>query len=75
MEVLRLARENMSNDDVATIHNFPTHREIANRVNTHREAVTRELNKLTRLGLIEQSQRVLTVTSVLQLQKLLTEDI
>jgi CRP/FNR family cyclic AMP-dependent transcriptional regulator len=65
----------MSNDDVATIHNFPTHREIANRVNTHREAVTRELNKLTRLGLIEQSQRVLTVTSVLQLQKLLTDDI
>jgi CRP-like cAMP-binding protein len=75
MEVLRLARANMSNDDIATIHNFPTHREIANRVNTHREAVTRELNKLTRLGLIEQSQRVLTVTSVLQLQKVLTEDI
>jgi CRP/FNR family cyclic AMP-dependent transcriptional regulator len=75
MEILRLAREDMSSDDVATIHNFPTHREIANRVNTHREAVTRELNKLTRLGLIEQSQRVLTVTSVLQLQKLLTDDI
>ncbi len=75
MEVLRLARENMSNDDIAIVHNFPTHREIANRVNTHREAVTRELNKLTRLGLIEQSQRVLTVTSVLQLKKVLTEDI
>ncbi len=75
MEVLRLARENMSSDDVATIHNFPTHREIANRVNTHREAVTRELNKLTRLGLIEQNQRVLTVTSVPQLQNLLTDDI
>jgi hypothetical protein len=44
-------------------------------VNTHREAVTRELNKLTRLGLIEQSQRVLTVTSVLQLQKLVTDGI
>jgi CRP-like cAMP-binding protein len=75
MEVLRLARANMSKDDTATIHDFPTHREIANRVNTHREAVTRELNKLTQLGLIEQSQRVLSVTSVLQLQKLLTEDI
>ncbi len=75
MEVLRLARENMSSDDVATIHNFPTHREIANRVNTHREAVTRELNKLTRLGLIEQNQRVLTVTSVPQLKNLLADDI
>jgi hypothetical protein len=38
MEVLRLARENMTGDDIATIHSFPTHREIANRVNTHREA-------------------------------------
>ena len=75
MEVLRLARENMSADDVAIIPDFPTHREIANRVNTHREAVTRELNKLTRMGLIEQSQRVLTVPSVLNLQQLLPEDI
>lgn len=74
-EVLRLARENMSDDDIAAIHDFPTHREIANRVNTHREAVTRELNKLTRMGLIEQSQRVLTVTSVQHLQQLLPEDI
>jgi len=74
-EVLRLARENMSDDDIADIHDFPTHREIANRVNTHREAVTRELNKLTRMGLIEQSQRVLTVTSVQHLQQLLPEDI
>jgi len=75
MEVLRLARENISNGDTAIIHNFPTHREIATRVITHREAVTRELNKLTRMGLIEQSHRVLTVTSVLSLQKLLPEDI
>jgi CRP-like cAMP-binding protein len=75
MEVLRLARESMASDDTATIYNFPTHREIANRVNTHREAVTRELSELSRLGLIEQSQRVLTVTSVLRLQNLLSEEI
>ena len=55
MEVLRLARESMSSEDTAAIRNFPAHREIANRVNTHREAVTRELNKLTRMGLIEQN--------------------
>ena len=75
MEVLRLARENMSSDDTATIHNFPTHREIANRVNTHREAVTRELNELSRMGLIEQNQRVLTVIAVSDLVELLAEDI
>ena len=73
MEVLRLARENMSNEDIADITNFPTHREIANRVNTHREAVTRELNELTRMGLIEQNQRVLTVKTVAGLTELLAE--
>jgi CRP-like cAMP-binding protein len=75
MEVLRLARESMSGDDTATIQHFPTHSEIANRVNTHREAVTRELNELSRMGLIEQNQRVLTVTAVSHLEDLLPEDI
>jgi CRP-like cAMP-binding protein len=73
MEVLRLAREGMSSEDTATIPNFPTHREIANRVNTHREAVTRELNELTRMGLVEQNQRVLTVKTVAGLTELLAE--
>ena len=73
MEVLRLARENMSGEDAAAIHNFPTHKEIANRVNTHREAVTRELNELSRMGLIEQDKRVLTVTTVSALIELLPE--
>lgn len=73
MEVLRLARESMSNEDTADIPNFPTHREIANRVNTHREAVTRELNELTRMGLVEQNQRVLTVKTVAGLTELLPE--
>ena len=75
MEILRLARESMSGEDTAAIHNFPTHKEIANRVNTHREAVTRELNELSRIDLIEQSQRLLTVTSVLRLQSLLSKEI
>lgn len=73
MEILRLARENMSGEDAAAIRNFPTHKEIANRVNTHREAVTRELNDLSRMGLIEQDQRVLTVTTVSGLIELLPE--
>ena len=73
MEILRLARESMSSEDTAAIHNFPTHKEIANRVNTHREAVTRELNELSRMGLIEQDQRVLAVTTVSGLTELLPE--
>ena len=73
MEILRLAREGMVNGDTAAIPNFPTHKEIANRVNTHREAVTRELNELSRMGLIEQNNRVLTVTTVSGLTELLPE--
>lgn len=73
MEILRLARESMSSEDTAAIQNFPTHKEIANRVNTHREAVTRELNELSRMGLIEQSNRILTVTTVSGLTELLPE--
>jgi hypothetical protein len=42
-------------------------------VNTHREAVTRELNELSRMGLIEQDKRVLTVTTVSGLIELLPE--
>ena len=73
MEVLRLARDNMTGEDTATIQDFPTHKEIASRVNTHREAVTRELNELSRTGLIEQDHRILTVTSIENLSGLLSE--
>ena len=75
VEVYRLAMEHSASDDSVTIPNFPTHREIANRVNTHREAVTRELNKLSRQGVIEQKNRILIVTSITDLQNLLPEDI
>lgn len=75
MEILRLAQANLTEDDSAFIANFPTHKEIASRINTHREAVTRELNELTRMGLIEQNHRVLSISSLRQLQKLLPEKI
>ena len=48
-EVLGLAREHMKEGDKAVIEKMPTHAEIANRVSTHREAVTRELNELSRM--------------------------
>jgi len=73
MEVLRLARDNMIGEDTAAIHDIPTHKEIASLVNTHREAVTRELNELSRMNLIEQDHRVLLVTSIERMEKLLNE--
>lgn len=74
-EVLRLARENSSDGRSAVIERMPTHIEIANRINTHREAVTRELNELIRLGLIKKDRRVLNVPDIDTLAELLPEDI
>jgi CRP-like cAMP-binding protein len=51
-ELLRLARP-PGEDGRAAISPPPTHAEIAARVSTHREAVTRELKSLERAGLIE----------------------
>lgn len=73
LEVLRLASENLYGDDSARIPGFPTHKDIASRVNTHREAVTRELNDLSRAGLIEQQGRELVIPSVNEIQNLLPE--
>ena len=51
-ELLRLASEAKSNSSEIEISNVPTHLEIAARISTHREAVTREINALEMSGLI-----------------------
>ncbi len=52
-EILRLAREVSDGDSEIVIANPPTHAEIASRVATHREAVTRECKHMESQGLIE----------------------
>lgn len=42
----------------------PTHYELATRIGTHREAISRELSRLAREGLVRREGRVLIVTSV-----------
>jgi len=42
----------------------PTHADIASRVSTHREAVTRELNRLSRIGILERRGGTLLVKDV-----------
>jgi CRP/FNR family transcriptional regulator, cyclic AMP receptor protein len=63
-EVLRLAMLAPREGNRARIDTAPTHAEIASRVSTHREAVTREFNRLSRLGVIEQQGRTLLVKDV-----------
>ena len=54
----------------ARIAPAPTHSEIASRVATHREAVTRELSRLARMGLIERTSGALVVEDVERLAEL-----
>ena len=60
-ELLRLARLGVNSDNTAMISPAPTHEEIATRISTHREAVTREMNQLGRTGLIAREGRVLYI--------------
>jgi CRP-like cAMP-binding protein len=62
-EVLRLAQLSACQGKVAHIP-APTHAEIASRTSTHREAVTRELNRLTKMGILEQRNREFWITDV-----------
>lgn len=72
-ELLRLARDHANGANQAAITPAPTHAEIASRVSTSREAVTRELNNLARSGLVEQHGRELRVLDLAQLGHMVEE--
>ena len=63
-ELLRLVHLSSPEGRTARIAPAPTHAEIASRTSTHREAVTRELNRLAKLGILEQRNREFWITDV-----------
>jgi CRP-like cAMP-binding protein len=72
-ELLRLARDHMVDDVTAVIVPSPTHADIASRISTHREAVTRELTELSRQGLVERRHGSLVVRDVPRLERMVRE--
>jgi len=72
-ELLRLAREHGNDGNTATLSPAPTHADIASRVATHREAVTRELKALADNGLIERQRGALVIPNVSRLARLVEE--
>jgi CRP-like cAMP-binding protein len=72
-ELLRLALTVPREGKSARIVPAPTHVEIANRISTHREAVTRELNRLSRNGIIERQGSALLVKDVDRLATMVHE--
>ena len=72
-ELLRIARDCMAGENRAMISPVPTHADIASRVSTHREAVTRELNELVQSGVLEREKRKLIIKDMARLTKMVQE--
>ena len=69
-ELLRLANLASKDGKPTRIVPAPTHVEIASRVSTHREAVTRELSRLSRIGIIERKGAALIVKDIERLSEM-----
>lgn len=67
-ELLRLAERRRSDENSVRLAPAPKHVDIANRVNTHREAVSRTLADLERLAIIRRSRTELFVRDLAALR-------
>jgi CRP-like cAMP-binding protein len=69
-ELLRLAESGKELDDGSIIiHPAPTHYEIAARIGSHREAVTREFNRLESENIVEVRRREIRIIDIEQLRE------
>jgi CRP-like cAMP-binding protein len=72
-ELLHLARQHLRDNNTAVISPPPTHADIASRVGTHREAVTRAFNDLKSAGLIMRHEGELVICNVTELTRMVNE--
>ncbi len=70
MELLRLVRRDPAQPQRGSLEPMPTHQAIANRIGTHREAVTRALSALARAGLVERRGAALVIPDIERLRTL-----
>lgn len=68
-ELLRLAEGGTVNRDAIVINPAPTHYEIAARIGSHREAVTREFNRLEAEHIVEVRRREIRIVDIDQLRE------
>jgi len=72
-ELLRIATPDDGEPRRAFIRPVPTHAEMASRLSTHREAVTRELGHLTTAGLLKREGDRLVVGDLAALRRMVDE--
>jgi CRP/FNR family transcriptional regulator, cyclic AMP receptor protein len=69
-ELLRRARESGVDRNTARIRPAPKHTDVASRVGTYREQVTRELSELNKAGILCRDSGALVVRDVARLERL-----
>jgi CRP-like cAMP-binding protein len=72
-ELLRLAADAGRKDGDALLSPAPSLADIADRISTHREAVSRELSRLGSIGLLRREGADLRITDIARLEKLVRE--
>lgn len=72
-DLLRQARTNLKGNNRAEITPIPIHGDMASRVSTTRETVTRVMNDLARQGIVERKKTVLVIHDVERLQHIVEE--
>lgn len=74
-ELLRLARQAnvLESDNQSTIDPAPSDAEIAGRISTHREAVNREIGRLSKRGVLERHGRLMLVKDMAALEEMVHE--
>ena len=69
-ELLRMIDNDKVEDDKYSIEPAPSHYQIATRLSTHREAVTRELSELAQQGIVDVGRQKIYILSVQHLKKI-----
>jgi CRP-like cAMP-binding protein len=67
-ELINMARSSLISENIARLVPAPKHADIANRVSTHREAVSRLMGKLKTNGVLQRGQGELIVTDLAALE-------
>lgn len=74
MELLRHSRPNRANPLEAIVSPPPAHAELAGRISTRRETVTKELSVMEREGLVRKGRGALTLADVPRLMGMVRDD-
>ena len=72
-ELIRLSKPRMGHEGQRSVSPPPTQKELAERIGTRREVVSRELNALQKQGCFEKTRGALVLKDVAELQRRISE--